>query len=167
MPDIIVMLSSDPLPSPSPHNVIQLLWYQFCPMYTENQVQQFRHPCNSQTTVKTTLVLLYKLILYCCLWLIKLTTPAVLVLSRFSIAKVPKSAVVNISLTSWPQTPLPHHHLFNITMFSGVDQIRVLNTIQTRSGRTSEWWSCSVVQQCKLRDSPAVACLCLHYTYLS
>ena len=41
----------------------------------------------------------------------------------------------------------------------------------------NEWWSCSVVQQCKLRDSPAVqhsiyaaavvVCLCLHCTYLS
>ena len=42
---------------------------------------KFRHPCNRQTT---TLVLLYKLFLYCCLWLIKLTTPVVnLVLAAF------------------------------------------------------------------------------------
>ena len=41
------------------------------------------HPCNRQTTLKTTFVLLYKLVLYSCLWLIKLTTPVVLVLTAF------------------------------------------------------------------------------------
>ena len=44
---------------------------------------KFRHPCNRQTTLKTTLVLLYKLVQYSCLWLIKLTTPVVLVLAAF------------------------------------------------------------------------------------
>ena len=44
---------------------------------------KFRHPCNSQTTLKTTLELLYKLFLCCCQWLIKLTTPVVLVLATF------------------------------------------------------------------------------------
>ena len=44
---------------------------------------RFRHPCNSQTTLKTTLVLLHKLFQYSCLWLIKLTTPVVLVITAF------------------------------------------------------------------------------------
>ena len=44
---------------------------------------KFRHRCNSQTTLKTTLVPLYKLFLYSCLLFIKLTTPVVLVLAAF------------------------------------------------------------------------------------
>ena len=40
-----------------------------------------RHPCNSQTTLKT-IVLLYKLFQYNCLRLIELTTPLVLVLAQ-------------------------------------------------------------------------------------
>ena len=52
---------------------------------------KFRHPCSRQTTLKTTLVLLYKLVQYNCLWLINYTcdfSPGC-----FSIAKVLESAV--------------------------------------------------------------------------
>ena len=48
-----------------------------------NKYSKFRHLCNSQTTLKTTLVLLHKLVQYNCLWLIKLTTCVVLVLAVF------------------------------------------------------------------------------------
>ena len=44
---------------------------------------KFRHPCNSKATLKTTLVLLYKLFQYSCLWLIELTTCVVVVWAAF------------------------------------------------------------------------------------
>ena len=44
---------------------------------------KFKHPCNCQTTLKTTLVLLYKLFLCSCLWFIELTISVVLVLAAF------------------------------------------------------------------------------------
>ena len=57
------------------------------------QYSKFRHHYNSHSTLKTTLVLLYKLFQYSCLWLIKLTTPCGFSPGCFSIAKVLESAV--------------------------------------------------------------------------
>ena len=56
-------------------------------IYSQSYYSKFRHPCNSQTTLKTTLELLYKLFQYYSLWLIELITPVVLVLAAFLLQK--------------------------------------------------------------------------------
>ena len=50
---------------------------------TEINYSKFRHLCNRQAALKITLLLLCKLFLHSCLWLIKLTTTVVLVLAVF------------------------------------------------------------------------------------
>ena len=61
---------------------------------------KFRHPCNSQTTLKTTLVLLYKLLLYSYLWAYQINYTCGFSPSCFSIAKVLESTVSTCILNS-------------------------------------------------------------------
>ena len=61
---------------------------------------KFKHPCNCQTTLKTTLVLLYKLFLCSCLWLIELTISVVLVLTAFLLQRCLNMLYFEPSLSS-------------------------------------------------------------------
>ena len=97
---------------------VQLKWQNWCgndsrvgriTVFTKILYSKFRHPCDSQTTSKTTLVLLYKLFQYNCLWLIKLITPVVLVISAFCCKGAWESAV--------PKPNLPTFNWYIVQLF--------------------------------------------------